>query len=226
MRRHALLLLLATAASSQDASEPARLLHEAEACANRRAYAKARQLYRKILEQFPDSAEVAVAARRGKANAFLRAWVLEENGPHERRIDVYVMGDGFPMEDQDKFDDWADKTAKILFKVDVFQRYRKYFNLRAMNLLSEEDGVDDPMGKREHSTALDAKSLGGGGQVYIDAGLVFDFLNNEVKDHDNLAIILVKRGVLGTGGGGLATTGRPDRTTIVHEWGHAFAGLL
>lgn len=219
--RLALLLLAAAAAAGDSAA----LLREAESLATAGQYAKARRIYERIATEFPQTNDGIVAARRAKPNAFLRSVPLWTSGPPERRLDLYVMGDGFTLEDQPKFDKWAQATAEILFKVDCLRRYRHFFNLRAMNVLSREDGVDDPQGKRSYDTALDAKSLGGGGQVYIDTSRVMEMLS-EVKDHDELVIVLVQRGVLGTGGGGVATTGRPDRSTIVHEWGHAFGGLL
>lgn len=223
MGRPILLLLLACAAARGEDS--AALLREAESLATRGDYARARRIYERVAQEFPATNDGLLAARRARPNAFLRAVPLWTSGPPERRIDVYIMGEGFPMEDQGKFDKWAQTTVEILFKVDCLRRYRHFFNLRAMNLLSREDGVDDPQGKRAYDTALDAKSLGGGGQVYIDTGRVGEMLQ-EVSDHDELVIVLVQKGVLGTGGGGIATTGRPDRTTIVHEWGHAFGALL
>ncbi len=177
------------------------------------------------MELHPGTNDAYKAARRAAPNAFLRALPLWESGPPERRIDIYVLGDGFPMEDQGKFDKWARATVDLLFKVDCLARYRYACNIRAMNVLSVEDGVDDAEGRRTYDTALDAKALGGGGQVFVDSGKVYEMLQ-EVEDHDDLVIVLVQKGSLGTGGGGIATTGRPDRTTIVHEWGHAFAGLL
>ena len=219
----ALALLLAPA-RAQDA-KPADLLQEAEREATRGNYTKARRIYAQVAERFPGTEESLVAARRAGKNAFLRAVPLWESGPSDRRIDITILGDGFVMDDQPKFDKWARATVEILFKVDALKRYQHFCNLRAMNILSAEDGVDSADEKRLYDTALDAKSLGGGGQVYIDTGKVMEMLA-EVREADDLAIVLVQRGVLGTGGGGIATTGRPDRSTIVHEWGHAFGGLL
>jgi len=217
--------LLASLAAARPVPTPSERLREAEAEAQKGNYAKARRVYAEIAERFPGTDEAKVAARRAAKNAFLRAVPLWESGPPECRIDVYILGDGFRLEDQPDFDKWARATMEILFKVDALRRYRHFFNLRQMNVLSAEDGVDTPDHRREYDTALDAKSLGGQGQVYVDPSRVFEMLA-EVKDSDDLAIVLVRRGVLGTGGMGIATTGRPDRSTIVHEWGHAFAGLL
>jgi hypothetical protein len=46
-----------------------------------------------------------------------------------------------------------------------------------------------------------------------------------MPDTDGLAIVFVKNGVLGTGGGGIATIGGQDVRTIIHEFGHSFGGL-
>jgi len=225
VRRLAVLALLLVPARAGEPEESGSLLARAEQEARKGNYAKARRLYERVVELHPDTDDAAKAARRAAPNAFLRALPVWESGPAERRIDIYVLGDGFLLEDQAKFDKWARATVELLFKVDCLERYKHYCNIRAMNVLSAEDGVDDAEGRRSYDTALDAKALGGGGQVYVDTGKVYEMLQ-EVQDHDDLAIVLAQKGSLGTGGGGVAVTGRPDRTTIVHEWGHAFAGLL
>jgi hypothetical protein len=47
----------------------------------------------------------------------------------------------------------------------------------------------------------------------------------KIPDTDGLAIVFVKNGVLGTGGGGIATIGGQEVRTIIHEFGHSFGGL-
>jgi hypothetical protein len=90
-------------------------------------------------------------------------------------------------------------------------------------LVSKDNGVDG-FG-RKHDTALNGHTTGTfAGHVGVSGKLVGEMLD-EMGEHDGLAIVYVKQGVLGTGGGGYATIGGRDDKTTIHEWGHAFANL-
>jgi hypothetical protein len=93
-----------------------------------------------------------------------------------------------------------------------------------MNIASLEEGVD--RGDTEFDTALGAYSTTfSQGQVAVRRELVLHYLN-QVEADDHLAIVIVRRGTLGTGGSGVAVAGGGPGSTVVHEWGHAFGMLL
>jgi len=100
---------------------------------------------------------------------------------------------------------------------------RDVIETQLRNLISKDDGVDG-FG-REEDTALNAHTASTfAGHVAVDRGLVFEMLG-EMEHHDSLAIVFVRAGALGTGGGGVATIGGRNASTTIHEFGHAFGGL-
>jgi hypothetical protein len=54
---------------------------------------------------------------------------------------------------------------------------------------------------------------------------VRDYLAKDERS-ERLAVVIVRRGTLGTGGGGVAVVGGGAGNTVIHEWGHAFGMLL
>lgn len=204
-----------------------------------------------VLDKFPDSLHADVIRQRAGDNAYLGCETLHRGGPSERRIDVAVMGDGFTIDgqDQDLQKKWARLCLDVLFSEAAFSEYRDWFNFHFVRLASLEEGVDPSLSAEERkrieernrsrsnkrkvdfSTALDCKAAGPQGQVMADPVLVRKW--QRVADaeipgvyDDRLAIAFARFGVLGMGGGGIANVGRPDRSVTVHEFGHAFVGLL
>jgi hypothetical protein len=176
---------------------------------------------------------------------------LRIGGPSARRIDVAFLGDGFVLtsKEQKQLGDWAELCLKVLFADASFEEYGDYFNFHHVRLASAEEGVDEMLSdeekakidernkrrrkdkKYEWNTALDCKAAGPQGQVMSDSSLVYKWLavadraQQGVGD-DGLVIVFAKFGKLGMGGGGIANCGRPDKSVTVHEFGHAFVGLL
>jgi len=219
----ATLLIALTGSLLQPDTEAAELLAKAERAAERVNFIAADNYYRKILKEAPESEEALVARERLEENTLLYTRPVEVHGPHENRIDVFVLAEGFLRKDQKAFLTQAEVTARLFFQVPVFERYRKYFNFYAMHIASKEEGVD--RGERDVDTALGAhQSRWSQGQVSVDHDAVRSYLSKDARN-DRLAIVIVRRGTLGTGGGGVAVVGGSASDTIIHEWGHAF-GLL
>lgn len=214
-------------------------------------WAAAQKALRKVLDEHPASVHKREIEYRSDDNAFLGCDLLHESGPPERRIDVSVMGDGFTIDSPDQLlqEKWAKLCLTVLFSEDSFETYRDYFNYYFVRLASLEEGVDPNLSPEEKakiiernkrktrkkkidfSTALDCKAAGPQGQVRADPSLVRKWLNFAAKEQagckdDGLVIAFARFGVLGMGGGGIANVGRPDKSVTVHEFGHAFVGLL
>ncbi len=218
-----LLLLGAPVAARQDPSDPAALLARAEqlACAGR--HKEARALYDRLLERHPTTAEGKLAAKRVTPSALLGSCALVEHGPASNRVEVVVLGDGYELQHQRAFDELAEDVPPLFERAEPFREYWDYFNFVRGVCLSAEAGVDG-FG-REYDTLLGGRTLGtDAGHVGIDGVRVHEVLA-QIPGSDGLAIVFVKLGVLGTGGGGVAVIGGRDARTAVHEWGHAFAGL-
>lgn len=214
-------------------------------------WAAAQKALLAVLEKYPQSLHADVIKQRAGENAYLGCETLHQGGPSERRIDVAVMGDGFTIDvpDQDLQKKWAKLCLEVLWSEASYSEYRDYFNVHFVRLASLEEGVDPTLSPEERkrieernksrtnkrkldfSTALDCKAAGPQGQVMADPVLVRKWQRIADKDvagvyDDRLAIAFARFGVLGMGGGGIANVGRPDRSVTVHEFGHAFVGLL
>ncbi len=222
--------------------EDAELFAKAVELQGKGNYISARRAFWRLLDQFPDSEFAAEAEDRSGPNAFLGLRAMGEVGPSERRIDVALMGDGYQIEKQHTYDKHCEGQLKVLLAEPVYAAYRPYFNYWQFNLASLDKGVDEvaaepdeemeerlrrrgksPRKPREYETALDCKAAGPQGQVWANPRRVWHYLQY-LDAHDSLAIVFAQMGQLGMGGMGIATTG--PRGVVVHEFGHAFVGLL
>lgn len=216
-------LLLAAAAFPQDADRAARDLVHAEELFARGKYSASLKAYAKLAKKHDGTPEAMEAARRSAPNGLLGWAPLVESGPSTNRIDVVVMGDGYTLNKQDDFEKISEVVPRLFERHTVLGEYFAYHNFTRAHLVSKDDGYD-AFG-REYDTPLDGRDSGAAqGQVAVDHGKVHDFLG-DLPDQDGLAVVYVKMGSLGTGGGGVAVVGGRSDTTLIHEWGHAFGGL-
>jgi hypothetical protein len=184
----------------------------------------------------------APAPARSAENCFLGIEETHVGGPSENRIDVELMGDGYLITQQDTFRKQAEDQLKEFWREPLYDEYESYFNVWRFDLASRDEGVDEvarpemprdlPDARKprkrsrplkEYSTALNCQAAGPQNQVWADPEMVFQW-RKYLKVSDGLSICFAKKGELGMGGMGIATTGR--RVAVVHEFGHAFIGLL
>lgn len=200
-----------------------RAVRWAEDLVRRGAFDEAAREYRSIARSYPNEPEGALAARRSAKNALLGWNELVDHGPSANRVDVIITGDGYTLKHQDALAKLAADIPPLFERQDVFREYWSYLNFHVAHVVSADDGIDGY--GREADTALGGFTRNtDAGHVGVDGKLVWQVLS-ELPANDRLAVVFVKQGILGTGGGGIATVGgRSDRTTL-HEWGHAFAGL-
>src|SRR5262245_48834369 len=218
--------LVLAALVAQGKVDVAELLKRAEQLDQQRAFAAADAVYRQILGVSEKGPEADKARARLEPNALLVIRELDHGGPSENRVDVYVMAEGYQRRDQEQktFATQAELTEKLFFQVDVYGRYRKYFNFYAMHIASKDDGVDRE--GKDYDTALGAyQTQFAQAQVAVKHEDVRKFLDRD-PHNDGLAIVIVRRGNLGTGGGGVAVVGGGASNTVIHEFGHAFAQLI
>ena len=220
-------LVLVPTSMNDDGDDPSpqeALLQKAEGRAAKGKYPDAVKYYRQLAKKYPNTTEGAIAAFRSMPSAYLgTAPIGEEHGPSANRVDVAIMGDGYQLNEMDQLDDLADDTPPLFKKQGTFGEYYSYFNFHRVSLVSKDNGVDG-FG-REYDTALNGHTIPTiAGHVSVSKQYV-DMRLDEMGDNDGLAIIYVKNGNLGTGGGGYATIGGRSPATVIHEWGHAFGNL-
>lgn len=209
---------------AQDPETEARAaLDKIEKDARAMRFSEAKLGYERLAKKYPETAAGKIAARRSTPSAYLGwDWVVQ-HGPSSNRVDIVLMGDGYEMESLKAFTKLAADIPPLFERQATFREYWNYLNFLRCDLLSASSHVDG-FG-REEDTALNAKTGDTyAGHVVIDRSRV-NAMFAEMPEHDNLAICFVKNGVLGTGGGGIATIGGREYTTTVHEWGHAFGQL-
>ncbi len=218
-----LFVLPLLAASADDTEKAQLLLEKAELRIEQSRYADAVAIYRDLARRYPTTKAGRVGERRSRSSAYIGSTLLIDSGPSDNRVDVALMGDGYPLRNQKAFDKLANDIPPLFERQKTFREYFNYLNFLRLNLVSHDRGVDG-FG-REYDTALNGHTTGTiQGHVSVDARLVREALE-ETGAHDNFAIVFVHAGVLGVGGGGIATIGGRSAKTTVHEWGHAFAGL-
>lgn len=207
-----------------DPTPQAALLEKAEGRAEKGRYSDAAGYYRQLAKKYPNTPEGRIGARRSQPSAYLGTAPLgKEHGPASNRVDVAIMGDGYQLDEMKGFDKLAKDTLSLFERQKTFREYYSYFNFHRVALVSKDNGVDG-FG-RKNDTALDGHTTGTiAGHVGVSGKLVGEMLD-EMGEHDDLAIVYVKQGILGTGGNGYATIGGRDDKTTIHEWGHAFANL-
>ncbi len=218
-------------------------------------FKEAQDAFRAVVAKYPNSVHKHDCEMRGGDNCYMGCVKILASGPPARRIDVSVMGDGFQIDDksQKEEEDWARLCLKVLSSEAAYDEYESYFNLYYVRLVSKDEGVsevlsdaelkkrqDDAAKKhkpfkapKEYSTAIDCKAAGPQKQVMADHDLVYQWLEYANHDtpgcgDDGLVIAFAKWGELGMAelGNGLANCGKPSNSVTVHEFGHAFVGLL
>ena len=219
----ALTLLTIALAQEPEPGPAGALLAKAEEQAEKGFYDQARRTYRKLVDEHADTPAGAIARRRSEPSAYLGRRDLVRNGPSANRVDVLLMGDGYTLKHMNAFDRLADDVPPLFERQATFREYYSYLNFTRVGLVSAESGVDG-FG-REYDTALNARTRGTIiGHVGIDYELTGARMD-EAGEHDGLAIVYVKTGVAGTGGGGIAAIGGRGIRLTLHEWGHAFGRL-
>ena len=158
------------------------------------------------------------------------------NGDPAQKVDVLILGDGYTQKESKLFLDDVERYQKRLFSVSPFRERRQDFNVRAIQAVSPESGIDDPRAGVWKNNLL--------GTTYNSLDLqryVLTLENRAVRDIAALApydAICIIFNAPGYGGGGIYNwystcyAGKSKEIpewwslyVFVHEFGHSFAGL-
>lgn len=198
---------------------------KANALAHRGFFEMARALWKKVARICPNTTIGRDAAEKAADNCLILVEPLVENGPREKRLNFYMLGDGYTFNDrpQRSFSMATQQVVKYLFEREVFKEYRSYVNFYRAHVSSKESGVDTPT--TDASTALGGRwSDAAQGQVTVDGSLVRQMLSKVAPDFGT-AFVMVRMGGGGTGGGGIVAFSHGGTGVAYHEFGHAFGGL-
>ena len=155
---------------------------------------------------------------------------LEINGPPEKKVDILFLAEGYTLEEMDKFIDDARRSSDYIFSEEPFKSNREEFNIRAVKSAGSDSGTDIPGQGIWKNTVLNSSFYTFGIERYMttpDYRSVCDVASNA---HYDQLYILVNTDKYG--GGGIynfysmsAADNAESRAVVIHEFGHAFAGL-
>lgn len=158
------------------------------------------------------------------------AWAVFENGPPAAKVDLLVLGDGYTADEMDDYRHDVEKVIDALFSFSPFAERRSDFNVWAIDAAAEHSGVTRPRAGFWNSTPIGLTY-----NAFDSERYVLSFANREMRELAALApydaLILIANSDKYGGGGiyNLYSTAAAKSAQlpylIVHEFGHAFAGL-
>ena len=152
------------------------------------------------------------------------------NGTPESKVDIVILPEGYTADEMPQFEQHCQNLVNVFAQQEPFASHINDFNFRAVLAPSEESGIDIPAFHTWVRTILNAHFY----TFYIDRYCTTrDYFS--VKDvaanapYDQIYILVNSNQY---GGGGfynfysMSTAGNMSSSSvIVHEFGHAFAGL-
>jgi hypothetical protein len=191
--------------------------------------------FREIFSVVIDPNNPAVVNHEKIPNVFAKYDIMI-NGPTDKKVDLLILGDGYTKNEMDKFRKDAKHYTETLFSYQPFKKHKSDFNVRALEVVSAESGIDKPDKNVWKKTAL--------GTMYSTFGSARYILTEENRALRDIAdaapydfiTILVNDDRYGGGGiFNLYTTcfTKPAKIgqewemdyVYVHELGHCLGGL-
>ena len=159
-----------------------------------------------------------------------KVWNVFENGKIENKVDILILGDGYRSKEKKKFHSDVKRLVNALFDTEPFKSQKKNFNVRAIDVASDESGISNPRMDFWVKTPLGLSF-----NAFDSDRYVLSFENETIREiaanapYDAIMMIANTRKY---GGGGIfnlyATTSsdtEPAAYVFIHEFGHSFAGL-
>ncbi len=168
--------------------------------------------------------------RKGGRYGDFKVRELESNGPPHSTVDIVILGDGYRRDQLHKLREDADRFIDLFFDTEPFRSRRRDFNVRLIETVSRESGIDDPREGiyRDNLLGLSFNSLDIGRYILTLANKVVREIAGAVP-YDQIIILANMEKY---GGGGIfnlfstcISDNEFDEYVFVHEFGHAFAGL-
>jgi IgA Peptidase M64/Peptidase M64 N-terminus len=159
-----------------------------------------------------------------------RVWTLLENGQPADKVDVLLISEGYTAAQLPKFHADAARLIDVLFSYEPFKGRRADFNVRGLDLPSEESGVTRPRAGVFRRTPLSVEY-----NIFDLERYLLTYDNRTFRDAASAAPydvveILVNDEQYGGGGifnllGTVAVGNARADYVFVHEFGHNLAGL-
>jgi hypothetical protein len=156
--------------------------------------------------------------------------VLMENGPSASKVDIAILAEGYIDSEYGKFTADAKRAMDYLFSVDPFETRMSDFNVRAVFAESRQSGVTDRQFGIERDSLLQCAYGSGASERTLeptDVRLVSEAA--ATAPHDFVLVLANSRRYGGSayfrGPAVVAIDSAFARYLVVHELGHAIAGL-
>ncbi|MCD6379062.1 peptidase M64 [bacterium] len=161
---------------------------------------------------------------------YFKTTTLIKNGPPSRKVDIVILGDGYCGNEMHKLRKDAQRLIGVLFSVEPFKSRRNDFNVRLIQSVSAQSGVDNPR-ESDYRNNLLGLSFN---TFNIDRYMV-STANKVIRDvaakvpYDQVILLANEEKY---GGGGIfnlysaaIADNEYSKYIFVHEFGHAFGGL-
>ncbi len=153
-----------------------------------------------------------------------------KNGDPHTRVDLVILGEGYTVNEEEKFSNDLKKFTDIFFLQEPYKTMKGSFNVYGVFKPSQESGVDEPDHASFKNTALNCTFYSLGSERYL---LTED--NKAMRDlaaHVPYDAIYIMVNHKRYGGGGIynlyctfTTDNQWHEYLFLHEFGHSFAGL-
>jgi hypothetical protein len=155
---------------------------------------------------------------------------VKKNGPPAEKVDVVFLGEGYRMEEKDKFLNDVKRFSGYLFEIEPYKSHQEKFNLYGVFRPSAESGMDEPRQQVYKNTTLKASFNAFDLDRYLltEEGFLLREMAAQVPYDTIVVLVNSKR----YGGGGIyndycitTVDNQASKAVFLHEFGHSFAGL-
>jgi hypothetical protein len=202
---------------------------------------------------WPKKAVNIVISKRDSLNSFAQIWhytvdpkaryvnpsvlahtekvnIIHESGLPSEKVDFVILGDGYSLQEMEKFRKDAVRLSEYLLSCEPFASHKNEINIRSVETPSETSGVNKP-----HPGVFRRSPLSVSYGAFDSERYALTFDNKTVRDvasavpYDFMVIIMNERTYGGGGIYNLYTTVSADNKfaeyIMVHEMGHHLAAL-
>jgi len=187
-----------------------------------------RNIFRSLFDVVVDPADYHISNERRFQKFRIRKLMV--NGPCGHKVDIVVIGEGYTANEIHKMRKDAKRLLGVLFDTEPYRSRKRDFNVRLIEAVSPESGVDEPRkGKYRNSI------LGFSFNTFDIERYMLSTNNKVIRDVASLApydAIIVMVNTERYGGGGIfnlyavsISDNEYSGYVFTHELGHSFAGL-
>ena len=155
---------------------------------------------------------------------------LEINGDPDEKVDILFMAEGYSENEMEKFMEDAKRSMEYIFSEEPFKSQRESFNVRVVKSAGPDSGTDIPGEHIWKNTVMNSSFYTFGIERYMTTPDFRSVCDVAANAHYDQLYILVNTDKYG--GGGIynfysisAADNQESRSVLIHEFGHAFAGL-